>query len=266
MPALPGVFLSIMNHMLLTIDHGPIRELRLNRPPVNALSPDLIITLRQALESASREGVRALILSGSPGRFSAGLDVPLLITLEHPAIADLWRAFYALMRTLASSPIPIVAAITGHAPAGGTVLPLFCDWRIMAQEDYKIGLNEAQVGLMLPPVILAALRRQIGARDAEWVAVSGLLMSPQQALAIGLIDELAPSDQVVPRALAWCQNLLAVPAQAMTATRKHARADLVALFDSGLENELEAVTACWWNPETQATLRALVEKLGKKNG
>jgi Delta3-Delta2-enoyl-CoA isomerase len=255
-----------MNRMLLTIDHGPIRELRLNRPPVNALSPDLIVTLRQAVESAPRDGIRALILSGSPGRFSAGLDVPLLITFDRAAIADLWRALYALLRALASSPIPIAAAITGHAPAGGTVLPLFCDWRIMAREDYKIGLSEAQVGLMLPPVILAALRRQIGPRHAEHLAVSGLLMSPEQALAIGLVDELSAPDQVVPRALAWCQSLLAVPPQAMTATRLHARADLVALFGSAVESELEAVTAAWWNPSTQATLRALVEKLGKKNG
>ena len=115
--------------MIITLDHGAVRELRLNRPPANALSPQLIVALREAVEGAPQDGVRALVLSGAPGMFSAGLDVPLLLTLDRAAMAGVWRDFYALLRALASSSIPIAAAITGHAPAGGTVLPLFCDWR-----------------------------------------------------------------------------------------------------------------------------------------
>ena len=132
--------------MILTFDHGAVRELRLNRPPANALSPELIVALRRSVESAPNDGVRALVLSGAPGRFCAGLDVPLLLTFDRPAMASLWRELYALMRALACSPIPIAAAITGHAPAGGTVLPLFCDWRVIADGDFKMGLNEVQVG------------------------------------------------------------------------------------------------------------------------
>jgi Delta3-Delta2-enoyl-CoA isomerase len=114
--------------MITTIEHDSVWELRLNRPPVNALSLELIVGLREEIEKAARDGIRALILSGAPGRFSAGLDVPLLLGLEPPAIADLWRELYALLRAIAASPIPIAAAVTGHAPAGGTVLALFCDW------------------------------------------------------------------------------------------------------------------------------------------
>src|SRR5258708_276928 len=133
--------------MIQTIEHGAVRELRLDRPPVNALSPELIVALRQAIQAAPGEGPGALILSGAPGRFSGGLDVPLLLTLDRPAMAALWRDFYALLGAIAASPIPIAAAITGPAPAGGTVLALFCDWRVMAEGDYKIGFNEVQVGL-----------------------------------------------------------------------------------------------------------------------
>jgi enoyl-CoA hydratase/carnithine racemase len=78
--------------MILAFDHGAVRELRLNRPPVNALTGELMVALRQAIEAAPQQGVRALILSGTPGRFSGGLDVPLLLTLERPAIAAVWRA------------------------------------------------------------------------------------------------------------------------------------------------------------------------------
>jgi 3,2-trans-enoyl-CoA isomerase len=250
--------------MLQSFDHGPVRELRLNRPPANALSPELIVALREAIEGAPQKGSRALILSGSPGRFSGGLDVPLLLGCDQAAIATLWGDFYALLKALAVSPIPIAVAITGHAPAGGTVLPLFCDVRFMADGEFKMGLNEVQVGIPLPPVILTALRRLVGPRQAERLAVSGALISPREALAAGLIDELVSPDAVIERALAWCQSLLALPPGAMAATRREARADLVAYFERNLEAELQAVTASWWADETQNTLRALSAKLGKK--
>lgn len=250
--------------MILTFDHDATRELRLNRPPVNALTSELIVALRQAIENAPAGGVRALVLSGTPGRFSGGLDVPLLLKLDQAGIATLWRELYSLLRTIAASPIPIVAAITGHAPAGGTVLGLFCDGRVMAQGDFKMGLNEVQVGIPLPPVILSGLQRLVGPRLAEQLAVSGALLSAQEARAIGMVDELAPPEQVLERALAWCQRLLAVPGDAFLATRREARADLVALFDRDLKQEMDYVTNKWWSPSTQSTLHALAERLGKK--
>jgi enoyl-CoA hydratase/carnithine racemase len=250
--------------MLQTFDHGSVREVRLNRPPANALSLELMVALREAIESAPDDGSRALVLSGSPGRFSGGLDVPLLLSYDRPTIAKLWHEFYALLKALAASPIPMAAAITGHAPAGGAVLSLFCDARIMAEGDFKIGLNEVQVGLILPPVIFAALRRLVGPRQAERLAVSGILISPQQALAVGLIDALAPTGEVVDRAIHWCQALLALPLEAMSTTRREARKDLVACFGPNTEGELQGVAESWWSAETQAALHALTARLGKK--
>ena len=252
--------------MIKKIDHGAIRELQLDRPPANALSPDLILALRKAIQVAPGEDARALILSGAPGRFSGGLDVPLLLGLNRSAMADLWRDFYGLLGAIAGSTVPIVAAITGHAPAGGTVLALFCDWRVMAEGDYKIGLNEVQVGISLPPVILAGLRRLVGPRQAERLAVSGELISPQEAIRLGLVDELTSPEKVVDRALERCQRLVALPTEAMTSTRRGARADLVAIFEGNLEPELQRVIEGWWSPSTQGTLRALAERLGKKAG
>src|SRR5439155_24004385 len=136
---------------------------------------------------------------------------------------------------------PVAAAITGHAPAGGTVLAMFCDERLMAEGDFKIGLNEVQVGLILPPVILFALQRLVGPRQAERLAVSGMLISPPEALAVGLVDQLTTSDQVIERAILWCQGVLALPDEAMSATRKLARSDLVDYFERNTERELQAV-------------------------
>jgi Delta3-Delta2-enoyl-CoA isomerase len=249
--------------MIVTTEHGAVRELRLNRPPANALSPELIVALTQAIESAPKEAARALVLSGAPGRFSGGLDVPLLLTLDRKAMIGLWRGLYGLLRALACSPIPIAAAITGHAPAGGTVLPLFCDRRIMAQGDWKIGVNEVQVGIPLPPVIVLALKRQVGTRHAESLAVSGILIASAEAVRIGLVDELTEPENVVQRAVEWCNGLLALPHRAMSLTREKARADLVALFE-GVEAEIEEMIESWWSEETQTTLRAVAERLTKK--
>lgn len=249
--------------MIVTTDHGPVRELRLDRPPANALSPELIAALSTAIEAAPAEGVRALVLSGAPGMFSAGLDVPRLLTFDRPAIRDLWKSFYAMLRGIAASPVPVAAAITGHAPAGGAVISLFCDFRIMAEGDFKIGLNEVQVGIPLPPVIHRVLRRLVGAHRAERLAVGATLLPSAEALRIGFVDDLAPGDQVVARAAEHCQRLLAFPPGAMTETRRLARADLVALFDE-TGGELDLMTGFWFNPETQGALRSLVEKLAKR--
>lgn len=251
--------------MIRTIDHGPVRELRLDRPPANALNPDLIIALRSAVEAAPGDGVRALVLSGSPSFFSGGLDVPDLITRDRAAIEATWRDFYAMMRALAASPVPIAAAITGHSPAGGAVISLFCDYRVMAEGDFKIGLNEVQVGIPLPPVIFAVLRRLLGPHRAERLSVNGSMLPAAEALRIGLVDELAAPERVVERAVEWCGQLLALPPLAMSTTRHLARADLIRLLDEPQE-EIGTVADAWFSAETQSVLRAVVERLAKKKG
>jgi enoyl-CoA hydratase/carnithine racemase len=114
-----------------------------------------------------------------------------------------------------------------------------------------MGLSEVQVGLPLPPVILAALCRLVGPRQAERLAVRGLLITPTEAAACGLVDELAPADQVVGRAVQWCESLLALPRTAMEITRRQARADLVAKFARDNGKERAEVTAWgsvgWWS-------------------
>jgi 3,2-trans-enoyl-CoA isomerase len=250
--------------MIIITDHGPVRQLQLNRPPANALSPELIVALRDAIEAAPNDGARSLVLSGSPGMFSGGLDVPLWLTLDRAALAKAWKDFYSLMRALACSSIPVAAAINGHGPAGGTVLALFCDWRVMAIGDWKMGFNEVQVGIPLPPVILSALKRQVGARQAERLGAGGLVISAAEAARVGLVDELVPLEQVVKQAVEWSQSLLKLPPEAMTMTRRRARADLASYFDQNIEPEIDDAIFRWWSDETQAVLKALAARLAKK--
>ena len=251
--------------MIQILDHGAVRELRLDRPPANALSPELVAALRSVVASAPESGAKALVLSGAPGMFSGGLDVPHLIQLDRAAIAAAWRDFYGLMRGLAASPIPIVAAITGHSPAGGAVISLYCDARFMAEGEFRIGLNEVQVGLPMPPVIFHALRRLVGPRQAERLSVTAQLVTAAEARRIGLVDELVAPDALVARAIEWCNAVLALPPLAMAETRQLTRADLVSLFEEN-EAELSGLVDQWFTSETQGAMRALVERLAKRKG
>lgn len=243
------------------IEHGAVRELRMNRPPVNAMTRDFLEAIKAAMDDAQREGARAIVLSGLAGRFSAGLDLPVMLRLGREEIAGTWRALYEVFRTIAASPIPVVAAITGHAIAGGMMPPIFCDWRVAAEGDYKIGLNATQVGIPLPPVILAGLRRLVGPRRAEYLAVMGALLPPQEALQFRLVDEIADAGSVIERAVAWGQCFANLP-EAASVTRNVARADIVAFFEDRRLAE-DSFTEPWFSPSTQKHVRAAAERLGK---
>jgi len=251
--------------MLELIEHADVLEIKLARPPVNALSPDLILALREAVAQAPDRGARALVLSATPGLFSAGLDVPALLTLDRAGMLDVWRNFFALLQNIACSPIPTVAAVTGHSPAGGTVVAMYCDYRVMAAGPYKLGLNETQVGLTLPKAILMALQRLIGPHRAERHIVAGNMITSEEAEKIGLVDELVEPDQVVARALEWCRFHLSLPARAMRQNREAARADLRAIFHDPALLQLGEFVEGWFHPETQAVLHAMVAKLKSRS-
>jgi enoyl-CoA hydratase/carnithine racemase len=253
-----------MSDLVTLVEHGPVRELRLSRPPVNALDPALSQAIAAAVACAAEEGVQGLVLSGGPKVFSAGLDVPYLASLgaDRAALRAAWEAFFLAARALANVPMPVVAAMAGHAPAGGCVLALCCDYRIMASGPYAIGLNETQVGLVAPEGIQHLMRRVVGANRAERLLVAGELVQSEAALAMGLVDELVDIDSVPVRAVAWLTQLLALPRGPMLETRRIARADLVAALAPeriGLDRFIEG----WYSDDTQAALRALLSRLGK---
>ncbi len=250
--------------MLNITDHGAVREIQMDRPPVNALGPELVSALGEAMKAAASES-RAVVLSGRDGIFSAGLDVPTLLTLDESAMSDFWGAFSGLMETVARMPIPTAAAVTGHSPAGGAVINLFCDVRIMSRGRFKIGLNETQVGLMLPPFVHQALVRLVGAHRAERLIVSGALVGPEQAQGLGLVDDLADDPAAtVQAAIDWCQAHLALPPHAMSTNRRSMRESLTALFDSPDAGDHQAFLDVWFSEETQATMKALVASLKNK--
>jgi enoyl-CoA hydratase/carnithine racemase len=252
-----------------TPDTSAIRVLRMARPPVNALNPELCRDLIAALEAASNDDVGGVVLAGNPKIFSAGLDVPYLLSLgdDRRALLEAWQAFFGVARLIAGFRVPVVAAITGHSPAGGCVLALCCDYRVMAHSadparPLQIGLNETQVGLSVPEGIQRLMRRIVGDYRAERLLIAGTMLSAERAHDLGLVDELVVAGDVVPRAVAWLEALLKLPRQPMLQTRAIAREAVIDALSPG-NVSLERFIDGWSQPDTQAALKALVAKLGK---
>ncbi|MGH8076348.1 MAG: enoyl-CoA hydratase/isomerase family protein [Lysobacter sp.] len=246
------------------IPHGDIVELKLARAPVNALDPTLCTDLRDAVTSAVDGGAQGLVLAGGPKVFSAGLDVPHLLSLgdDRHALRTAWEVFFDAAMALAACPVPVVAALAGHAPAGGCVLALCCDYRVMASGPFRIGLNETLVGLVAPEGIQRLLRRVVGTYRAERLLVAGEMLDAEQALQAGLVDELVDIDSVAHRARVWLDHLLTLPRQAMLQTRAIARADLIEALQPQ-HIQLDRFIDDWYSADTQSALRALLAKLGK---
>lgn len=245
--------------MLDLIEHGNIAEVRMNRSPANALNAALVMDLTDGLRQAVADGADAVVISGQPGMFSGGLDVPELLPLPRSAVREFWELFFGLMRTVGTSPVPMVAAITGHSPAGGAVIAVHCDYRIAAEGDFKIGFNEVRVGLPVPSTILAALTEVVGAGNARRLATLGLLIDPDEARRIGLVDELAAVADVIPRAIDWCRELASLPKVAMNETRRQAKATL--LENLAVSGDAEIATDFWFSEETQREMHRLVDRL-----
>ena len=259
-----------MTTLIEVINHGPIRELRLARPPVNALDTELCRQLIHAIELAMAEDAHGIVLSGSERIFTGGMDVPHLLSHgdDKHKLLDTWNAFFGAVRTLAESRIPVAAALTGHSPAGGCVLALCCDYRVMARsvdpaKPYVIGLNEVQVGLVAPEGIQRLMRRVVGTHRAGVLLAGGQLVTAERALEIGLVDELANgADAVVAQAVAWLQAQLKLPRQPMLQTRAIARADLHDAMQPE-HIQLERFVEAWYSADAQGALQALAARLGK---
>jgi enoyl-CoA hydratase/carnithine racemase len=250
--------------MLEIADHDTIGEIRLARPPVNALNPELVKRLTESLLDAVKK-FDAVVISGQEGMFCAGLDVVELQSFDRQAMTNFWTRFFSLLESIACSPVPIASAITGHAPAGGAILNLMTDYRVMSRGNYRVGLNETRVGLVVCALLQDAMARLVGKRTAEKMLVAGTLIGPQKALEIGLVDALEDGcESTVLHAIEWCKEVLALPRHAMLGNRAVARAHFKLAFNDYRDESVWVMVDGWFADETQIALDALVRQLKSK--
>ena len=194
----------------------------------NALSPSIIAAIGAAIDQAEAdEAIGAVVLHGREGKFCAGFDLSVMRGGDIAAMAALVSDGGDLVTRLYGSSVPIVAACTGHALAAGALLLLGCDVRVGADVDCKIGLNEVAIGMVLPDWALTIAVERLSRRHLQLAVATARVTAAADAVDVGFLDEVAPSDAVLATAIARAAHLATLDGRAYAGTVRALRGDLL---------------------------------------
>jgi len=241
---------------------GGVRVLTLARPPANALDETLLADLGAALDAArADDAVRALVLTGAGAFFSGGFDLgaPRRDAAQARALRTLYRDVHL---SLLAFPKPTLAELGGHAIAGGLVLVLACDYRLGAEGDYKVGLNEVAIGASFPRVAREIVRLRLPHARAAELLLGAALYPASQATRLGVVDELLPADALEATVQRRAARMGAFPREAYAHTKAALVAETVARIDAETPEEAARGAAVWVMPESRAARAAQRRKLG----
>lgn len=250
---------------LITEYRYPEVIIRLNRPKANAINMQMVMELNEELSKIkTNRDAKGVILTGQGAFFSAGLDVVELYSYSEDEILQFWRAFDKLVRNLVAFPKQLIAAVNGHSPAGGCVLALCADYRVMANGAYRIGLNEVPVGVVVPESIFNLYSFWVGSAVAYRNLMEGKLFTADEALAIGLVDEAVDQALVEEHALNKLKQYFSFNRSVWKQSKLNLRKNLVNKLSVDFNSTYEPTIKEWWSPETRNQLAAMIEKLKNK--
>jgi enoyl-CoA hydratase/carnithine racemase len=214
-----------------------VGTIRLERPPMNALSGQVQEEIRDAAhEATARAEVRAVVVYGGPKVFAAGADVKEMASWTYQQMVDRSAALQSAFTSVARIPKPTIAAITGYALGGGCELALCCDLRV-AGESAKLGQPEILLGIIPGAGGTQRLTRLVGPSRAKELVFTGRFVDAQEALRIGLVDRVVANDDVYTEAVALARSLASGPAYALRAAKEAIDRGLEVDLDTGLEIE-----------------------------
>ena len=253
-----------MEYIKVKIDNRTA-NLFLDRGKSNAFHAEMLAEMKSAVESAAADpAVEGLVLHGKEGFFSAGLDLITLYDYNENEIRAFWELFMAFVGSLVSFRKPAVAAISGHAPAGGCVLAHCCDARVMVEGDYIIGLNDVPVGIVVPDSIFELYSFWLGRANAYRYLLQGKLLSPSEALSAGLVDEVVPVQRLRTTAERHLGMYTQFERQTWWQSKANLRKELSQRMAANQQESIAMVLKQWWAPSTRAILKTIIDNLTQK--
>lgn len=251
--------------MLETAARGSITVVTMRHGKANALDIEFCDALSARFAELRRSDTRAVVLTGQGRMFSAGVDLKRLSEGGADYIRAFLPALHRLFETVFFHPQPVVAAINGHAIAGGAVLAACGDRRIMAEKAGRIGVTELLVGLPFPALAMEVLRFSVPPRYLPEFTLSGATYETDAAMARGWVDETARPEELLEDAIAVAQELAALSPPAFAQTKEQLRADVRARMAArGAAATEKAVTDIWCAPESLQHIRAYVARVLEK--
>ena len=235
-----------------------IGTIRLNRPPVNALNDQVTSELAEAARAAAADEVRAVVIYGGEKVFAGGADIKVMAEAGYAEMAVRSGRLHEAMNELAGLGKPVVAAITGYALGGGLEVALAADFRV-AGEKARLGQPEILLGVIPGAGGTQRLPRLIGPARAKDLVFSGRMVGAAEALAIGLVDQVAPDAEVYSAAVDMVKRYAAGPALALRAAKQAIDAGLGVELATGLELERVQFAALFGTEDQRAGMRSFLE-------
>ncbi|WP_316798880.1 enoyl-CoA hydratase/isomerase family protein [Pedobacter frigidisoli] len=242
-----------------------LATITLSRGKSNALNRELITELDDMLKNiSSDDNIGGVILTGTAPFFSAGLDLVELYHYNEEEAKSFFELFFDFTANIVSFKKPIIAAISGHSPAGGCVIALACDARIMAEGQFIIGLNEVPVGIIVPNSIFQLYSFWIGKAEAARSLLTGKLYQPEEALSVGLVDELVKNESLLTAAERKIKKFMELERNTWSESKLNIRAELIASMKADQSETLDKMLNQWWSPSTRHILKTILENLQRK--
>lgn len=239
-----------------------IAILKMDRGEKNPIDSVMIAEIAKALKAMRADPeIRGLVLGSTSDKFfSIGFDIPNLFELTREDFGRFYKAFTALCLELYTFPKPTAAAVQGHATAGGFILALACDYRICSQGHVLMGLNEAKLGVPAPWFGALVLEAKAGKVNAESIIDEGEFFLPEDALKMGIVDNILPFEEVVQDAIAAAGDVTPDIIDTYSLI-KTARTEKLALtVGRNLNDETEAFLDRWYAPEVRENLKEAIKK------
>ncbi len=250
--------------MIVREDRDRIAVLRMDHGKVNAIDLELLNAVGAEIDKLRAAPPRGVVLTGTGANFSAGLNLVRFLDGGAGYLNELLPALDRALVGLFTLPRPVVAAVNGHAIAGGFVLACACDYRIVGAGPAKLGITELVVGVPFPTAPLEMVRTVVGTRRARDLAYSGRLFSAEEGRDLGFTDELVAQGELLDRAVAVASRWGAAPARAFELTKRQLQEPTLRRLEAHGSAFDPEVAKIWGDPQVHETVRRFIEKtLGK---